>query len=407
MSLDTIDTSNGKSRVFRGHIAALETAHGGSEDILRAKNQVLIARAEDGKNCVIEQLARGLYAQVELLQNPTPARTLLLEPDTATASALQSLPAQSTTQGAVAWWHAAAVRRCPKTSDNDLFARTGIDIVSFEHSKPRADTAASAIRDAEGPPDLPATVTSESAWQAFVAQYLDTLYLTKTSLAYFAKVSLPRLKATFDETQAKQELVNLLRTLILTSKIADAKYRDALPQALDNGTVEHISDHEGEPAPKKRKRSLKLAPNKQGLLPDELDYFGRWWRADVGMSLSSEKIMQRFRRRAFPLKTRESFLQLILILEVLLIESSSGNAVQTSQAGTNGSHDIEQAKTKKKAPVNLNIMLETILDRLCIWHSLDTGVAHEVTHDTAPTSSDLTPNVLREFCVDVIVPLYV
>ncbi|RAL63819.1 hypothetical protein DID88_003462 [Monilinia fructigena] len=92
-------------------------------------------------------------------------------------------------------------------------------------------------------------------------QYFESLYLSKTSLAYFAKGPLSRARAAFhldfDANLDMNELIAFLESLVLSSTLLDKKYRDVKP--------------------KRRKTNKKMKPGKNGLYPNEESLIGKWW----------------------------------------------------------------------------------------------------------------------------------
>ena len=79
-------------------------------------------------------------------------------------------------------------------------------------------------------------------------QYFDTLYLAKTSLAYFSKSTLSRARATFHDVEVTMsrnrfdQLDEFLRKMVLPLDRVDTKYRKSLVQSVleydvDDSTV--------------------------------------------------------------------------------------------------------------------------------------------------------------------------
>lgn len=272
------------------------------------------------------------------------------------------------------------------------------------------------------PKDLALTVDND-VYATLVANYLRTLYLEKTPLAYFAKGPMSRARALFTNPDlaasmalAPWQLAAALRAYIITASAADKKYRDKLPELLRD--LPTRVDEDGDITKKKKKRrKKKLKLDKHGMFPDESEYFAQWWQNDDALGSSEESAEQVLKRRSGQLRTRETFLQVILILEIMAIEmiqDAQDKVVSTTELAVKGEHKTEAesaleadkaewAKTRKSR--DLMVHLELLLDKLCIWHSLD----HDFGTDEAKSKKESgkeTPDELRNFCVEVIIPFY-
>lgn len=273
------------------------------------------------------------------------------------------------------------------------------------------------LPDIESDPDRPASEQGEDVYRALVTNYLKTLYLLKTPLSYFVKGPMSRTRSKFSNmtlTTGLQPcvLASSLRTCLLSSFAADKKYRDKLPALLKDMPLQVGRD--GEPVKKKKKRRKNLKVDKYGMLPDEEEYFSQWWQNDDTPSSSEQTAEQVLKRRSGILRTRETFLQIILVLEAMALESVQDNHEKEddvpNDAAENRDTGVSQdksAREKAKKSLDLGVHLELLLDKLCIWHSL----AHEVDNDKAkdkPQAHDGkdTTDELRDFCVDVIIPFY-
>ncbi|KAK4988950.1 hypothetical protein LTR50_003546 [Elasticomyces elasticus] len=286
--------------------------------------------------------------------------------------------------------------------------------------------------------------TAQQIFEGLVTQYLETLYLTKTSLAYFAKGPLSRVRSSFAVTPSLttqiasedmnsvprshlSELSTFLRSILLNGEKMEKKYRDAVPDIIkallagpgsDDGMAKRSADLV--PTRKKQKR-LKLKLNKQGLYPFEEEYVKRWWRLDGsdhdGQPLQTAE--QDMKTRIAALHHREALLQTILILEVLALDKTLelpvvsravGHATfAESQPKTDGTSQATK-KTKNKKEVNLQDLLELHLDKLCIWQSLsqDNSGSHGKALPGEPSSEaqPLGSDQLQSFCTEVIIPFY-
>jgi len=246
--------------------------------------------------------------------------------------------------------------------------------------------------------------SQEDIFESLLTQYLEMLYRSRTSLAYFAKGPISRTRANFGSSapHATQDLVDFYNSLVMSSTMADKKHREVLPDLIKDLPLTTLSDHEKGTSKSKRKKKKKLKLDKKGLIPDETEHFIHWWKDDETSVISGESIDQRFKRRSLALRTRETFLQIILILEILALDSSDNKGSSKESAGETAASDEHKPKTRKTKDQNL--VLEILLDKLTIWHSLDSGpIASEAKKESSTRS---VSNQLADFCVEVIIPFY-
>ncbi|KAJ5777323.1 DNA replication regulator Sld3 [Penicillium odoratum] len=246
--------------------------------------------------------------------------------------------------------------------------------------------------------------------------YLQALYISKTSLAYFAKGPLTRCRAAFqsstlEPTRKPSQLVDFYREAILAAKKMDLKYREALPAAVQEAVLA-VSD--GERGTKKRK-SKKKKMSKNGLYPEEEDFIHKWWKDRIIAESSAQENSREAetRKHISDLRLRETQLQILLILEVMALEWTP---VEKKDVETIKEIDGDKDTLKKPRPKksqDLNVLLELHLDRLCIWHAV--GLEEPSTADTARTSAfneghmsgkKVESDAVRDFCTEVIVPFY-
>lgn len=274
------------------------------------------------------------------------------------------------------------------------------------------------------PPDF-ANITDtnhqpQDALQELTKHYLEALYLSRTSLAYFAKGPLSRARAAWSGAGKETDLPGLaafLRASILTSSVMDKKFRDHILNSIKTLPLSNDQPPErGSDKAKKKRRKWVAKRDKSGFFVDEQDMVGRWWRLhdDVDDCSSSESFDALLRQRLIRLRTRETFLQIILTLEVLALEAAlpactgEGQTLQFSDsrhADPGLPRTPSKRLTSKKAH-NLPTQLEALLDKLCIWHSLESqSPAKAVNPDTSVNSEE--PNdELRNFCIEVVIPFY-
>ncbi|EFR00385.1 hypothetical protein MGYG_03389 [Nannizzia gypsea CBS 118893] len=241
-------------------------------------------------------------------------------------------------------------------------------------------------------------------------QYLEALYISKTSVAYFAKGPLTRARAAFqnsDDVPSMRPMVlyHYYRSCIIPMKKMDAKYRDSLPKIVADINPSLSDGDEAAPA-KKRRKSKKKTIGKDGLYAGEEEFISRWWKSTYEINSSVEKsALENQRKRLIEdMRMRETQLQILLILEVMLLEGSVGSLAELDDGNT------EKPKKSSKKTQSMATALELLLDRLCIWHTVS---AHGLSIDMPGDSSKAAtgpgkPNndKLRDFCTEVIIPFY-
>jgi DNA replication regulator SLD3 len=344
------------------------------------------------------------------------------------------------------WWSRAAVglpdRKASTGTLSDRLPKLAVRIDSVEarDSPNAAQRAQAAAPPAPARDDLP--VTSEAVpgthlnaldtLQELAKQYLETLYLSRTSLAYFTKGPLSRARAAFsgqsDTSLQPSELTNFLREAILSAPLMDKKYRDTIPGIVKEFPV-RSEDSPEQPHKSKKKRKWKAKRDKAGLFFDEKDYLERWWRTQDDLSDDSpaESVETGLKRHVPRVRSRETYLQLILALEVLALEAahptSAADVPTTAGASTDAetqtatsqpletqdaeTQEGETSKKKRaKKPSDLPALLDTLVDRLCIWHSFDSLSPAKKLEGNGDSASEDVPDELRSFCIEVIIPFY-
>ena len=205
--------------------------------------------------------------------------------------------------------------------------------------------------------------------------------------------------------------------------ILDKKYKETLPEIVNGLPAEILTDDESgsfiEALRKKSRRSKKFKIGKNGLYPEEEVSIAKWWISRNNSLNTSDLIRDkedgRDKARILLQKAREIQLQIILVLETLALEISASKAVTKKdgpeEVAQNQINLVKEQKIKK--PKDLQILLDLLIDRLCIWQSMnneEVGVARNE-NQAANRNSGKTwnkepaPNNLRDFCVDVVLPL--
>ncbi|KAI0868910.1 DNA replication regulator SLD3-domain-containing protein [Hypoxylon argillaceum] len=261
--------------------------------------------------------------------------------------------------------------------------------------------------------------------------YFEALYHSMGSLAYFAKGPLSRARAAFnldcDSVLEMSDLVEFLKSLVMTTVQIDKKYRETIPKIQsDMKTFAEDSDAEQVPGKAKpRKRKIKKAKlGKDGLYPHEDDHVRRWWTNnkpspkdhDESTTISTEQ--QDIKLQVSLLRSRETQLQMIIILEVLSLEPLivSETALDSQLPGLPPTKEAldspKELPAKKRNKHNFPVLLDVHADRLCIWQStaLDefnvTNESQIGARSESRKSSKSTSDPLKDFCVDIIVPFF-
>ncbi|KAL4969136.1 uncharacterized protein BDV14DRAFT_166392 [Aspergillus stella-maris] len=427
--------------LFVANIPALEDQH-------HHESKVLIVRlASDGGLYVIERVKRGIYSLSKLSRGVEEGDIRVLVKSS--SQRLNTLPPctprkQDNCVAGDDWWAMAQVddpapdmslpvpaKRAKlelvfgvsgETADSDERMKGVSPMDSLDRSSgcdvrmvsvpPVAQTPAEAIVSGEIDENMgEATQSSQELLDGLRKQYLQALYVSKASVAYFAKGPLPRCRVAFqapDSTGAVSELVAFYREAILPAKKMDLKFRETLPATLQD-IVLTISDDDA--APKKRK-SKKKALGRNGLYPVEPDYIRGWWKnramTETGTSIETSRDAE-IKKHVADLRMRETQLQILLILEAIALETAAADDAKKADQKDGSAATAEKPKTKTKKSQDLNVMLELHLDRLCIWHAVNFDDA-SVTESQASGSNQQNGkggnDAMRDFCTEVIIPFY-
>ncbi|KAK7511441.1 DNA replication regulator SLD3-domain-containing protein [Phyllosticta citriasiana] len=462
--LDLAHPTPGSARLFSAHIEALEPKSL-DEDATTRENgaglerpKVLVTQLQGSKTLfAVERVQRGVYALCKL-GKWVKVEDLEASRQSSAPTQLQSRydnPTKALKNGnGGAWWAGAALadqqpdvkagkrtdsaprlfmgRPRPATPQKEAQAvLTDDPFVETQPQDPFAEPMA--VDGPESQPERPQT--AEEVFQALVQQYLDMLYLSKTSLAFFVKGPLSRARAAFASSDGNGtlkvgELAAFFRSILLQLGQVDKKYREKIPDIVKEMPLPGFSDGEDAAAPaqrpekkkKKKSRSKKLKPNKEGMYPGEDEYVKQWWIRHIPSSPGShpeETPQDMFKRKAGDLRIRESMAQVILVLEILALEASPGfqaaDQDETQQETHIESQQPERKKRKKKLQ-DLHVLLDLLLDKLCIWQSVEqdemlvkiskSGQGGTAAADTPNSTKAGTSDKLRSFCVEVIIPFY-
>lgn len=252
----------------------------------------------------------------------------------------------------------------------------------------------------------------------------------KGSLAYFAKGPLSRARAAFhldcDSVLEMSDLVEFLKSLIMTTVQIDKKYRETIPK-IQSEMKTTLEDSDVEPgqgkAKPKRRRIKKVKLGKDGLYPDENEHVRKWWTSCKPLLKDDEEAATKsteqrdIKLQVSLLRSRETQLQMIVILEILSLEplivheTANHSQLPGLPVPKESLGSPKQIPAKKRNKHNLPVLLDVHADRLCIWQSTaldELSGMNESQIGARPESqrsSKFTSDPLRDFCVDIIVPL--
>ncbi|KAI0454805.1 DNA replication regulator SLD3-domain-containing protein [Xylaria acuta] len=276
-----------------------------------------------------------------------------------------------------------------------------------------------------------AMLHAEGIFENIRNHYFEALYHSMGSLAYFAKGPLSRARAAFrldcDSTLEMSDLVEFLKSLILTTIQIDKKYRETIPkiQSEMKIVIEESDAEQGQGKSKPRKRKTKkMKLGKDGLYPNEDDHVRKWWAIHKPQLTNDEESttksteQQDTKLQISLLRSRETQLQMIIILEILSLEPlvPRENANDSQLPGLplleEPLRSPKAMPTKKRTKHNLPLLLDVHADRLCIWQSTALDEFNVINESQArpklesQASSKSTSDSLKDFCVDIIVPFF-
>ncbi|KAG5986353.1 hypothetical protein E4U54_005481, partial [Claviceps lovelessii] len=264
--------------------------------------------------------------------------------------------------------------------------------------------------------------TAETIFDNIRTQYFEALYKSMGSLAYFAKGPLSRARSAFhldlESNLDMQDLIDFLKSLILTTVQIDKKYRETIPEVI--GKMKAFVDSSDDGL-KKRRKSRKMRLGKNALYPLEDESICKWWNANKPEPMGDNMTVSPSQAKSHVsmLRTRETQLQMILILEILALEPL-GSACEASSSnlpalpGVKSEPLLETSMTppaKKRNKHNLPVLVDVHADRLTIWQSTALD-EHLLLGDSQPAQAPADGQLqqrassepLKDFCVDVIVP---
>ena len=251
------------------------------------------------------------------------------------------------------------------------------------------------------------------------------LILFQVPLTYFAKGSLSRARACFHSNDGSatdcSHLIDHLRSLILSVQMLDKKYRDTVPNLIKDLPFSLGSGDDGASilaSMKRTRKSKSIISKKNALYPNEEIDLTKWWLGkDVSRIVSDTENAREECTRNLLLdqRSRETQLQIIIILETLALGASMPNVESKPRDGFNqptlAENDAEKARKPKK-PQDLDTLLDLFVDRLSIWQTMvsedskhSKGKENSAPHTDQSTKSRNRSNLPNQFCVDVVIPL--
>ncbi|KAK6356380.1 hypothetical protein TWF718_000741 [Orbilia javanica] len=276
--------------------------------------------------------------------------------------------------------------------------------------KPKASLLPPAILPTDTDP------TPESGLARLRQQYYSLLYTSKSSLQYFPKTSLSRARVLFptngESPASRLDLLLCLENMIMSVDECDEKYRAGIREVSNarraqNGLADQMTNDQLESA---------IVPPKC-LRDNEIKYVLKWLKSlsdDDGPVRSLEQEDIHLQKCTTELRSRETELQVIVILEVLAIKANLSEekmikyeklkkaADRRRKRKENAEKGDEKERKKRKKKMGLLILLDLLVDRLCIWHSIGTG---EEPKSSQPKPKDAKDR-LKHFCIEIVMAFY-
>lgn len=240
--------------------------------------------------------------------------------------------------------------------------------------------------------------------------YLETLYLSKTPLVYFAKSTLSRIRSqckTGDKLTYLTRAIDVLNRRVITVQQLDSKHEQEKmirfvreeEEGEEGITTEHC---------KLSEKELKLLE----IWKDRLDQFSS--NASLKNELSN-------------LKIREIQLQVVILLEILTLKVRAGTFTDSGKdTATKNAEEQNKPVSKpqlvrkkkkhtkndpEKIPSTTNKSSEELVDiffdRLCIWQALyENPIVPSTSQSATKKDQGNTRDLLQTFCAEVILPFF-
>lgn len=304
--------------------------------------------------------------------------------------------------------------------------QTPSSATSLEPAAAHADSALPVPPASQsGPLDLMADtqMTAEDIFQSIRSSCFEYLYHNKGSLAYFAKGPLSRARAAFhfdcDATLDVNDLSNFLKSLVVAIPQIDKKYKETVPKLIDEMKVMVETSEEDVPQVKRRK-SKKMKLGKDGLWSNEVEQVKKWWRANKPQVREDDSRInpQEVKYHIACLRTRETQLQMIILLEVLALEATrpAPDADDSQLPGMPAEVPVQEKTVepvpKKKTKHDFPLLVNLHADRMSIWQSTTLDEMHMIAAEAqaksglqSQKSTRANSDPLKDFCIDIVVPL--
>ena len=255
---------------------------------------------------------------------------------------------------------------------------------------------------------------SELTGEQIVQQYLETLYLSRASLAFWVKGPLSRARAQARRQEVDFSLEALKEaylSMVLPTKKLDLKYKESISTTVRELPLKEPANTDA--TKRNGRRYTKIAKLRRDCLySGEDERIVNWWKTrelhenDLGKATSD-------------LRSRETAMQLLLILEVLYLDillskeaekttGSPGPEIKTESVEED-STVLHAKPTRAKRKRDLNGELDANAERLSIWHTValeEILSSPEKARETSESSTIQSKDKLRDFCRDVIIPFY-
>ncbi|KAL9590325.1 MAG: hypothetical protein Q9203_000845 [Teloschistes exilis] len=432
--------------VFSAHVPALETADTRKETYTPP---VILVAERNGKSMyAIERVHHGIYAQCKLGSWVTIEHLQRLQKIGTTTAAPVETPCVQETHD---WWRTIVAKEMfrPSIADQSQAAMSSENALlnlnppgyvsnksggSPQPASPGEPTEAVAVNmmgnaniSPHESPQLSANQLLhdlDTLLQSIKVQYMESLYRSKVPLAYFAKGPLSRARAAVSDTEnpatSQRRLIDYLQDLVVPLNLLDKKYRDTVPALVTEFPKTVVSEDERTEVVARYQKNCRRSKNgkirKNGLYPQEDVDFLQWWLDCKGCLSDCENPEFRAETMSSLIldqRTRETKLQIILMLEIMALEKSQPRP--TVEIFTEVADKAALVPQRKKGKgQGLDLLLDLSLDRLCIWQSMT--AEDNISRDAEEAETRFGEisrgkmqdfNHLREFCVDVVMPLTV
>ncbi|QPC73839.1 hypothetical protein HYE68_004591 [Fusarium pseudograminearum] len=396
-------------RLFEANIKILDL-----ESRMGSVPVVLLARKEGSRAVyALEKQESGLYAVCRL----GPWVNLDLLADSATAVCRERLhpTARSEHQNQ----NALSATTTPHVHKEEKIKRAAIEAFQSQVRKRRRSQSVSTLAESvkqeatEAATDskLPSPIIQPEELAKRSSEH--TAQVQPLAISNDAKTEVPPLQ------QTAESIFDTLRTQYfdtLYKSMIEKKYRETVPALIAHMKTIVDSSDEGR---KRKRRARKMKIGKDGLYPHEQAHIRKWWATNKPELKDDETNVAGHQIKSIisMLRTRETQLQMIIILEILALTPLKPAEVEDSQlpllpgvAESQG--DMAPPSAKKRNKHNLPVLVDVHADRLTIWQSTvsdeqllleDSQISQALDGQSQQKSSS---EPLKDFCVDIIVPFF-